>query len=98
MPDGLQLDLGQGAANAAPTLKQMIAAVEREIGMRRRVYPGWIASKRMTKEKADAEIATMEGVLGVLRKVGTWRDLIRECGVPPGMTPEETALFEAARG
>lgn len=50
-----------------PTQAQMIAAVEREITMRRRVYPGRIAEKKMTQERADHEIACMEGVLAILQ-------------------------------
>lgn len=51
------------------TIEDQIKAVEREIGMRRRVYPNWVASKRMNQEKADKEIASMEAVLETLKKV-----------------------------
>ena len=51
------------------TIEDQIKAVEREIGMRRRVYPNWVASKRMSQEKADKEIAAMEAVLETLKKV-----------------------------
>ena len=46
----------------APTLADEIACVEREIALRRHVYPRWVAAKRMTREKADREIALMEAV------------------------------------
>lgn len=48
-------------------LPAQIAAVEREIAMRRRVYPGWVAARKMTQTKADAEIRAMETVLATLR-------------------------------
>lgn len=48
------------------TLEQQIAAVQREIGMRERVYPGWVAKKKMSQEKADHEIAAMKAVLDTL--------------------------------
>lgn len=51
------------------TIEEQIKAVEREIGMRRRVYPNWVASKRMSQEKADKEIAAMEAVLETLKEV-----------------------------
>lgn len=47
-------------------LSQQRYAVLREIEMRRRVYPGWIAKGRMSQAKADKEIAAMEAVLKTL--------------------------------
>ena len=51
-------------------LGDQIAEVEREIVLRRRVYPRWIADGRLTERKADAQIATMEAVLATLRAQG----------------------------
>ena len=51
------------------TITEQIAAVEREIKMRHRVYPRWIESDRMTQKQADYEIACMESVLETLRAV-----------------------------
>jgi hypothetical protein len=51
------------------TLVQQIKCVEREIGMRQRVYPRWIEAKRMTQKKADEEIAAMQAVLETLRSI-----------------------------
>ena len=48
-------------------LRDQIACVIREIGMRRRVYPRWIESGRMHQEESDREIARMEAVLATLR-------------------------------
>lgn len=48
------------------TISEQIAAVEREIKMRRRVYPRWIDSGKLTQQKADHEIACMEAVLETL--------------------------------
>jgi hypothetical protein len=45
----------------------MIKCVEREIGMRKRVYPNWVEKKRMSQEKADLEIRTMTAVLDQLK-------------------------------
>lgn len=37
-------------------------AAEREAKMRRRVYPRWVADKRMTQEAADRQIALMDEI------------------------------------
>lgn len=45
---------------------EQVACVERELRMRRRVYPRWVEAGRMTQAKADAEIRTMEAVLATV--------------------------------
>lgn len=45
------------------TYDQKRAAIEREIKMRRRVYPRWVEAGRMSQAKADEEIAIMEAIL-----------------------------------
>ena len=52
-----------------PPLPDQITCVERELGMRRRVYPRWVATGRMTQADADREIATMSAVLDTLRSI-----------------------------
>jgi hypothetical protein len=37
-------------------------AAERELNMRRRVYPSWVASGRMTQQEADRQIALMDAI------------------------------------
>jgi hypothetical protein len=49
------------------TIEEQVACVEREIKMRRRVFPRWVEAGRMTQAKADAEIAAMEAVLATLQ-------------------------------
>lgn len=44
------------------TIEQQLAAVRREIAMRKNVYPKWVTTGRMKLEKADAEIAAMQAV------------------------------------
>lgn len=41
---------------------EKLKCLEREIAMRRRVYPKWIASGKLKQEKADREIAIMEAI------------------------------------
>lgn len=53
--------------NRKINIDDMIKCVEREIGMRERVYPRWIEQKKMSQEKADLEIRTMKAVLDQLK-------------------------------
>ena len=39
-----------------------LKCLEREIAMRRRVYPSWVRDGRMTQDHADREISTMEAI------------------------------------
>jgi len=59
-----------GAAAAsipASPIAEQIACVASEIAMRERVYPKWVNSKRMTAEKAAAELETMQAVRRTLQ-------------------------------
>lgn len=46
---------------------EMVECVKREVKMRERVYPRWIAAGKMKQENADREIATMKKVLEFLK-------------------------------
>lgn len=48
------------------TLNEQIACVRREIAMRERVYPHWVAAGKMRDDKAKHEIAAMRSVLSTL--------------------------------
>lgn len=50
-----------------PTLAEMIQEIEREITMRRAVYPGLIAKQRITQNRADRQILVMQSILDNLR-------------------------------
>ena len=49
-------------------IEQQIAAVAREIAMRKNVYPKWVANGRMKQEKAEHEIAAMEAVIETIKR------------------------------
>lgn len=49
-----------------PTIAEQIACVERELGMRGRVYPRWVANGKLNKAAADLEIRRMEAVKATL--------------------------------
>ncbi len=44
------------------TAADKLAAVRREIGMRRRVYPRWVINGKMSQAKANEETAIMEAI------------------------------------
>lgn len=44
------------------TIDDEIACIRREIVMRQRVYPRWVAAGKMKQDTADREIACMEAV------------------------------------
>lgn len=51
------------------TLSEEIYCVERELKLRERVYPRFVANKRMTQERADREIELMRSVLRRLKSL-----------------------------
>ena len=50
-------------------LDMQLACVARELAYRRRCYPKWVATGRMTQDKADYELAVMEAVQASLLEV-----------------------------
>ncbi len=52
-------------------LSDQVACVKREIAMRERAYPRWVAGGRMTQQKADQELAAMKAVAETLGKLQT---------------------------
>lgn len=48
---------------AAADLEAEISCVERELGFRRRCYPRWLESGKITKAQAFREVDLMERVL-----------------------------------
>lgn len=50
-------------------LADQIKEVGREIGMRRGVYPKWVAANRLSQEEVDQRIAAMEAVYATLKSL-----------------------------
>ena len=46
----------------AATMEQKLAAIEREIRLRKRVYPRWVEQKKMSAVSAVQQIAIMEEI------------------------------------
>lgn len=51
----------EGGSSKIPIV-DLIACVDRELGYRQRVYPRWVAARKMSQDKADVEILRMEMV------------------------------------
>ena len=54
---------GLALPSAVVQLADQIACVERELKMRRRVYPRWVTQGKLTEAAADLEMTRMEAVL-----------------------------------
>lgn len=60
-----RLDLDKPKARSA-SLEAAIAELERELDVRRRVFPDWVAKGRLDQATADARIASMQDGLASL--------------------------------
>jgi hypothetical protein len=58
------------------TYAEKLAAVEREIKLRRRVYPTRVTNGRMTQRLSDEQIAVMEAIAGDYRKAAAKERLL----------------------
>jgi len=52
-----------------PSIDAQIACAEREVVMRRQVYPRRVAAKKMSEHTATYEIRTMEAIVETLREL-----------------------------
>jgi hypothetical protein len=58
-------------------LAEQIAEVGRELGLRRNVYPKWIAAGKLSQALADRQIACMEAAYETLKWLGKNEDRIK---------------------
>jgi hypothetical protein len=49
------------------TIKEQLDCAKRELSMRERVYPRLVSQEKMSKEKADHEIACMKAIVATLK-------------------------------
>ena len=71
------LDTLRGERSDVP-LRDMLACAERELRMRRRLYPRWVGDGRMTSRDAARETWAMQAILDTLRA---------KAGVPTAVQP-----------
>lgn len=62
---GERLELSSGVV----PIGQQIQCVAREIKMRERCYPRWVAQQRMTEAEAQRELERMRAVLHTLQEL-----------------------------
>ena len=55
------------------TLRDQITELRRELSVRRRVFPGWVASGKLSAEEADRRVERMEGALASLYELRALR-------------------------
>lgn len=51
------------------TLDRMVAEARRELGMRRKAYPRWVANGRMTQAQADERIELQQAIVDKLEEL-----------------------------
>jgi hypothetical protein len=57
-------------------LSEQISCVQRELGMRRAVYPRRVMAERMSATEAQRETCAMQAVLDTLRRLAAGPDLL----------------------
>jgi hypothetical protein len=48
------------------TIDELLRAAERELSMRERVYPKWVATERMPQSQADYELQAMRQIVDLI--------------------------------
>lgn len=56
------------------SMDDMIGCAKRELMLRKRVYPRWVADGRMTEKKAEDEISFMNAIVEHLLKASGRRE------------------------
>lgn len=49
------------------TIKQIMGEIDRELQVRRRVFPKWVETKKLIQSEADHRIATLQALQSVLK-------------------------------
>ena len=62
------------------TLEEKISCLQRELNLRKRTYPSKVAHRRMTRAKAEHEIAVMTEILHEYENLLAQQDLFAEGG------------------
>ena len=57
----------------AVPIPDQIAEVRRELAVRRRVFPGWVASGKLPRAEADRRVERLEAVLASLYELRALR-------------------------
>lgn len=57
------------------TTRDMLDELRRELAMRERLYPGWIAKGTLAKPKADRQIAVLKAVIFKIEEKLSWDEI-----------------------
>ena len=86
---------------ATVPLADQIACVERELAFRARVYPRWVADKKMLQATSDREMLRMRAVLVTLQArvpvICPKCSRVMAIGVPVTCTQAPCAMLSGAR-
>jgi len=80
------------------TLDEQIKCVGRETGLRKAVYPRFVASKKLTQEKADYELAAMEEVYKTLKALKADSGAKVAPNAAPQEVPESRMVHSLPKG
>lgn len=88
----------QAAPARIPTLPELIAENERELGQRRKYYPRWLQDGRISQADADHRTACSIETVAVLKALHLGLSYTSHFIPQPnfGLTPELAASLEAA--
>jgi hypothetical protein len=50
------------------SLDEQLAELDRELGMRRKLYPRWIVAGTLKRDRADAQLAALEAARETVRQ------------------------------
>ena len=56
------------------TIADQLTCAKRELALRKSCYPGWVRANKITREKADHEIAGMAAIVATLETVQMLND------------------------
>jgi hypothetical protein len=78
----------EGNAPMTVSIADQIKEVGRELGLRRGVYPKFVARGSMTQQEADAAIAKIEAAYATLKWVEKHRDRLKQ--LAPELDPSSS--------
>lgn len=81
-----------------PSLIELIACAQREVAMRKNVYPTRVTANRMPQEEADREIASMEAIVSTLQWLNRNADEIKDFVAIKKANPEGLAALRVFPG
>ncbi len=61
------------------SLRHQIAEIEREIGLRKNVYPRWITSGKIRRGEAELHMERIEAALATLKAIQEHEAAVRDC-------------------